>query len=158
MTEYRLKSRDNSRTPMQWDDSPHAGFSTAEPWIPLHKNYATLNAAVQARDPASVYAYWSAVLDLRKQYVDILVYGSFELVDPENPDVFAFARSGATPSQRAVVVLNFRPREVNWTLPRKATSGPARVALSNYPTRIGSKLLEAASVVLGPFEALICFT
>lgn len=146
---------------MQWDDSPHAGFSTAEPWIPVHKDYATLNAAQQAEDPASVYAYWSTILEFRRRYVDILVYGSFELVDSENEEVFAFVRSPAATSrlsQQALVVLNFRPHEVRWTLPQKVLSGPGHMVLSNYPGRIGSKLIDSASVLLGPLEALICVT
>jgi glycosidase len=78
---------------MQWDDSPNAGFSIiVEPWIPVHKNYATLNAALQAKNPASVYSYWLTMLGVRRKYADILVYPyrSFELVDPENRDVFCF--------------------------------------------------------------------
>ncbi|KAL2824708.1 glycoside hydrolase superfamily [Aspergillus pseudoustus] len=156
LAEYRLKSRDNSRTPMQWDDSPNAGFSTAEPWIPLHRDYATLNAALQAKDPASVYSYWSAIFNLRKQYADILVYGSFRLIDAQNPTVFAFVRSGAVTSQQALVVLNFGPHAVSWTLPKNVLLGAGHVILSNCPARIGTKLIEPASVSLGAFEALIC--
>jgi glycosidase len=118
---------------MPWDDSPNAGFSTAEPWIPVHKDYATLNAALQAKDPASVYSYWSAILDLRKQYADLLVYGSFRLVDAENPNVFAFVRSGSATSQEALVVLNFGPHAVSWTLPQKVLSGAGHVILSKLP-------------------------
>ncbi|KAE8331405.1 glycoside hydrolase superfamily [Aspergillus sergii] len=158
LVEYRLKSRDNSRTPMQWDDSPNAGFSTAEPWIPVHGDYATLNAALQAEDPASVYSYWSMMLGLRKQYADILVYGSFRLVDAENPNVFAFVRSGSATSQKALVLLNFGPHVVRWTLPPKVLSEAAYVTLSNYPARIGTKLTESAPVSLGAFEALLCLS
>ncbi|GFF81241.1 alpha-glucosidase [Aspergillus lentulus] len=156
LAEYRLKSRDNSRTPMLWDDSPNAGFSTAEPWIPVHEDYATLNAALQVKDPASVYSYWSAVLDVRKKYADVLVYGSFRLVDAENSDVFAFVRSSAATPQQALIVLNFGPHAVSWTLPKNVLSGAGHVILSNYHARIGTKLIESASVSLGGFEALIC--
>ncbi|KAL2827988.1 glycoside hydrolase superfamily [Aspergillus cavernicola] len=160
LTEYRLKSRDNSRTPMQWDDSLNAGFSTAKPWIPVHKDYATLNAAAQVKDPGSVYWYWSKILEFRKLYSDTLVYGSFALVEAENRDVFAFVRSPSARSQlppQALIVLNFRPYEVSWTLPPKVISNPRHVVLSNYPERIGSKLTESGSISLGPMEALVCF-
>jgi glycosidase len=140
---------------MQWDESPNAGFSTAEPWIPLHSDYATLNAALQAKDPASVYSYWSAMLKVRKQYADILVYGSFELVDVENPDVFAFLRLGAVAPQQALVVLKFCAHEVSWSLPLNVLSGAAHVILSNYPGRIETKLIEVTPLSLRPFEALI---
>lgn len=141
---------------MLWDDSPNAGFSTAEPWIPVHEDYATLNAALQVKDPASVYSYWSAVLDVRKKYADVLVYGSFRLVDAENSDVFAFVRSSAATPQQALIVLNFGPHAVSWTLPKNVLSGAGHVILSNYHARIGTKLIESASVSLGGFEALIC--
>ncbi|KAL2855737.1 glycoside hydrolase superfamily [Aspergillus pseudodeflectus] len=158
LAEYRLKSRDNSRTPMQWDDSPNAGFSVGTPWIPVQSNYTTLNAAAQARDPGSVYWYWSRMLALRKEYLDTLVYGSFALVDPDNREVFAFVRapsSGSSCRLRALIVLNFRPDEVSWTVPPKAISSPGRVVLSNYPERAGTALEPLGSVVLRPMEAIV---
>jgi glycosidase len=158
LAEYRLKSRDNSRTPMQWDDSPNAGFSVGTPWIPVQSNYTTLNAAAQARDPGSVYWYWSRMLALRKEYLDTLVYGSFALVDPDNREVFAFVRSPSAGSPcrlRALIVLNFRPDEVSWTVPPKAISSPGRVVLSNYPERAGTALEPLGSVVLRPMEAIV---
>ncbi|KAL2816230.1 glycoside hydrolase superfamily [Aspergillus cavernicola] len=157
--EYRLKSRDNSRTPMPWDESPNAGFSVAQPWIPVHGDHlATINAAAQVKDPSSAFWYWAKVLRLRKQYPEVFIYGSFALVSPEHEDVFAYTRTPLSPSGRegALIVLNFRPYEVSWSVPPKLLlSNPGEIVLSNYPSRAGSQLNETTSISLGPLEALV---
>jgi len=112
---YQMKSRDNARTPMQWDDSPQAGFtSSSKPWMRLHDNYKTVNAAAQVDDPTSVYHCWRQVLEKRKAHKDIFVYGDFDLVDQPNEKVFAYKRIAAD-GQTALVVSNFTDGEVKWS-------------------------------------------
>ncbi|BAE65811.1 unnamed protein product [Aspergillus oryzae RIB40] len=152
LAEYRLKSRDNARTPMQWDDSPNAGFSSVRPWLPVHDDYQSLNALDQVNDKESVYHYWASVLRLRKAYPDVLVYGSFELLSPEHPDLFVYARMAS--SGRAVIVTNFRPHEVTWSVPEKAFNSSGDVALSSYPGRTSHSLLQP-TVTIKPFEAFV---
>lgn len=153
LAQYRLKSRDNARTPMQWDASAHAGFSTSEPWISIHDDYKTWNAAAQMNDKNSPYHYWSRVLGLRKAYTEIFVYGSFELICPEHPDVFVYARQGST--GRAVIVLNFRPKKVCWTVPENVAQAAATgtTVLSNY--NLDEPRSLEADMVLRPLEALV---
>ncbi|KAK6541352.1 hypothetical protein TWF694_007166 [Orbilia ellipsospora] len=114
--EYQKKARDNSRTPMQWSDSPHGGFmdaeGTAEPWIKTNPSYKIINAAQQEGDPESPLAFWQNVLRLRKEYVDLFVYGKFELVNDtlNDEEIFAYRRSYG--KEEAVVVLNWSAKEV----------------------------------------------
>jgi glycosidase len=112
---YQMKSRDNARTPMQWDDSPQAGFTTSsKPWMRVHDNYTTVNAASQVDDPTSVYHCWRQVLEKRKALKDVFVYGNFDLVDQPNEKVFAYKRV-ADDGQIALVVCNFTDAEVKWS-------------------------------------------
>lgn len=154
LREYRLKGRDNARTPMQWDTSPNAGFSTSDPWIPVHEDFHTLNAAMQVKDPESAYHYWSRVLSLRKKFKDIIVYGSFALVSPEHPEVFAYVRRSE--DGNALVVCNFSPRPVQWTVPEDVSDllKEGRVVLSNYSPSCDG-LRAGQSVTLRPLEAFL---
>ncbi|PID54567.1 MAG: glucohydrolase [Micrococcales bacterium] len=85
------RSRDHARTPMQWDDSPNAGFSTGTPWLPVNPNYLDINAQLQTEDPHSVFAHYQALIRLRHTY-PVLVEGDFTLLLPEHPTVFAYTR------------------------------------------------------------------
>lgn len=141
---------------MQWDDSSHAGFSTAEPWISVHDDYKTLNAAKQIGSKESVYQYWASVLRLRKEFPDLLVYGRFELMSGDDADVFSYTRTSSSSPGRAVVVANFRPRAVKWTIPQGLieSSPSGKIALSNYPTRVHHSFSDKA-MSLEPLEAFI---
>jgi glycosidase len=153
LAEYRSKSRDNARTPIQWDDSTNAGFSTGVPWIPVHEDYPAWNAAAQIADQGSIYHYWARVLHLRKQYPDIFVYGSFGLVSSDDSEIFAYARH--CPTGTALVVLNFEPREVSWTMPQNLFAGlGSEVVLSNYP-RGKVSTIGGESITLAPLEAFV---
>lgn len=138
---------------MQWDSATNAGFSTATPWIPVHEDYSTWNAASQVADPGSVYHYWASVLRLRKTFPDILVYGSFELVSRDDLEVFAYTRHSST--GMALVVLNFVPREVSWTMPKGLFRGQAtEVVLSSY-TRAKASFISGETITLAPLEAFV---
>ncbi|KAJ4864187.1 alpha amylase, catalytic domain-containing protein [Trichoderma breve] len=109
--EYQKKSRDNARTPMQWDATPQAGFtSSTTPWMRVNDNYKDVNAASQTGNPQSVYHTYRQVLQLRKKYMDIFIYGSFQLVYKANERVFAYRRRSAT--EMALVMCNFSLDEV----------------------------------------------
>ncbi|KAI2732554.1 CAZyme family GH13 [Penicillium roqueforti] len=154
LAEYRKKSRDNGRTPMQWDASTYAGFSDAKPWISVHDDYPVWNASIQVDDQQSVYHYWSNVLRLRKEFPDVLVYGSFELISPENPDVFAYTRTSETGSL-ALAVINFRASEISWTIPEQVKKlwSSGSIALSNYPQN--KRSVVDSEIGLAPFEAFL---
>ena len=91
-----FKARDNARTPMQWDDSPNAGFTSGTPWIMVNPNYPTLNAAAQEADPDSVLQYFRRLIRLRREsrWKDAVVYNRFTLLDPEDEHIFAYLRPG----------------------------------------------------------------
>ncbi|GAB0135964.1 hypothetical protein EsDP_00004284 [Epichloe bromicola] len=112
--EYQKKSRDNARTPMQWDDSPQAGFTkSSTPWMRVNDNYKQINAASQVKNPTSVFHTYRRVLEKRKEHKDLFVYGNFELVDEANDKIFAYKRV-ASSGEAALVVCNFCKDVVAW--------------------------------------------
>jgi oligo-1,6-glucosidase len=139
----KISSRDNGRTPMQWDSSQHAGFSKGKPWLPVNGNYPAVNAAVQDKDSASILNYFRRMIRLRKHH-EIMIYGKFKLMDAANPDVFAFTREWA--GQTWLVMLNFRDHAV------KSQTGfdlsKAEVLIHNYQR-------PSANGELHPYEAVI---
>ena len=99
-----FKSRDNARTPMQWDTSKHAGFTAATPWIAVNPNYTQINAKAQTADQNSVFHYYKKLITLRKQH-PIIVYGSYELLLKESEQIFAYTRT--LEQEKLLVVCNF---------------------------------------------------
>ena len=87
----RARARDNARSPMQWDDSPNAGFTTGTPWFPVNPNYRSINAASQVDDPGSVFHHYRALIALRHDEPTV-VYGDFTMLLPEDPQVYGFTR------------------------------------------------------------------
>ena len=104
MTALALKGRDHARTPMQWDASPHAGFTTGEPWLPVNPNHVEINVVAAEQDPSSVLAHYRALIALRHSH-PLVVDGRFELLLPEHPALWAFERRGDG-GHRLVVLAN----------------------------------------------------
>jgi len=88
----RAKGRDNARTPMQWDDSPHAGFTTGKPWLPVNPNYVSINAEAARADPDSVFHHYRRLIELRRTE-PVVPFGSFTMLLPDHEQVYAFTRS-----------------------------------------------------------------
>ncbi|KFZ01024.1 hypothetical protein V501_10273 [Pseudogymnoascus sp. VKM F-4519 (FW-2642)] len=159
MQEYRIKSRDNARTPMQWNKSAHAGFTTGEkPWINVHGDYETWNAEAQVSQPDSVYHYWAELLKLRLKLKDVFVYGDFIPVGTAHEDVFAYMRSTSDSKGAALVVTNFRAESVSWKVPAEVEpfASEGHKVIGNYetvPTVSGGDTIE-----LRPFEAVVYWT
>lgn len=111
LRELQLKSRDHGRLPMQWDSSPNAGFTVASatPWMTINKDYTKWNVASQIDDPQSIMAYWKQMIALRKEYSDLLVYGSYTPMEESETGemVLGYERSWSQTDQKAVVLLNF---------------------------------------------------
>ena len=112
----RTTSKDNARTPVQWDDEPNAGFCPqgVKPWIKVHDNYE-VNVAAAQKDPDSILAMWKQMLRLRKQYRDVLVYGSFEIYNMEDLNVFTYVKSFE--DTKILVALNFSSEEQDLEIP-----------------------------------------
>lgn len=143
------KSRDNSRTPVQWDDSPHAGFTTGEPWIEVASNYPEVNAAAAVADPDSVFHHYRRLIELRK--ADPLVTtGRYELLDREHPSVYAYLRRGD--GEALLVVNNFYADPVIWQVPAEVGQwADTELVLGNYP----DPEFGDGSVALRPYESVV---
>ncbi len=146
------KSRDNARTPMQWDDSPQAGFTTGTPWIFVNPNYREINAREQMARKDSVFHYYQKLIALRRQH-EIIVYGDYELLLPDSEEVYAYLRTWE--GQTLLVVCNFTDREADWDLPETLSKKEGLVLISNYGrTEISDALplapYECAAVLYEP--------
>ncbi|QIO24449.1 alpha-glucosidase [Haloarcula sp. JP-L23] len=143
--------RDNARTPMQWDDSEHAGFTDGEPWIDCNSNYETVNVERARANEDSVWHYYRDLIELREEH-DVLVYGEFSLLCPEDPSVFAYTRT--LDEERGLVVLNFEAEPVEFEVPEGVELDGLELAIANadVPTT------PRPSFELGPYEARVYLT
>lgn len=139
------KSRDNARTPVQWNTSANAGFTQGTPWIRVNPNYKEINAQSQINDPDSVFACYKTLIRLRKQY-DVIVDGTFELLLPEDKSFFAYARENK--SEKLFVVCNFYEETTECPLEEKWEE--MKLLYSNYE-------VEKSSGIYRPYEARIYF-
>ena len=133
-------SRDNARTPMQWDDSANAGFTTGTPWIKVNSNYPKVNAKQEVSDPDSVFSYYKKLIRLRHEN-EIIVYGDYKLLAPENEALFIYTRMLGT--QRLMVLCNFTEKEV--PIPAEVTEqipADAQLLIGNY-SKQKEKMLQA---------------
>ena len=143
----RVHSRDNARTPMQWDASTHGGFTTAKPWLSVNPNHTRINAAAQVGDPDSVFSHYRKLIALRKQY-DVIAYGDFAPLDEMHPSVLAYTRQ--LDGEQLVVVNNFYRTEADWTCPINLDGFTC--LLSNYPDAAVQTKLH-----LRPYESLVLY-
>lgn len=136
-------SRENSRTPFQWDNSENAGFTKGKPWLKVHPNFTEINAEAQEKDGNSILNYFKKLVQLRKKEL-ILTYGSFEIIDKENPSVFAYLRT--LNDRKILIILNFSEKKsiINTSL----DVSNAKVMLSNYNAISFQKTLQ-------PYEAIV---
>ncbi|MGG4553237.1 alpha,alpha-phosphotrehalase [Paenibacillus humicus] len=145
----RVRSRDNSRLPMLWDDSDQAGFTTGTPWIKIDERYPLINAKSQVEDPESIYHHYRRLIELRKK-LPVLTDGMYERLDEGHPRVYAYARKNA--EQILVVISNFSREEVQFELPGKFTanlSAARSIELVQGNTKDTPEL--AASIKLPPY-------
>ncbi|MBQ7230392.1 MAG: alpha-glucosidase [Oscillospiraceae bacterium] len=144
MNSIWARGRDNARTPMQWTPGWHAGFTTGTPWLPVNGNCVEINAQDALEDPFSVFYYYKCLIELRKA-LPVFRFGSFELVDADNEQVFAYTRD--MDGQHMLVVCNFTGEEVAWEIPEAYRDG--QILLTNYePTPGILKPYEAAMILI----------
>ena len=142
MSALKAISRDNARTPMQWNSKPNAGFTTGEPWIQVNPNYLQINAEAAVADENSVYYYYQKLIALRKSY-DIIIDGIFEGLLEDSEEIYAYTRTLG--NQKLVVACNFSDREVFCDLFDHAEDG--KELISNYEYHKNG--------VLKPYEARV---
>lgn len=122
-------SRDNTRTPMQWDNSNNAGFTTGQPWIKVNSNFEEINVKNELEDPASILNYYKAVIALRKNN-EVLVYGDFEELNKENREIYSYIRT--LNGERMLIIINFFGGEPVFKLPEDIEIKNAQLLLVNY--------------------------
>ena len=135
MASLYARSRDNARTPMQWDASPHGGFTTGTPWLTENPNYHEINATAALADPDSIFHYYRRLIALRKTY-PVFVHGDFTLLEPDHPSLFVYRRR--LERQSLLVICNYGGGETAWSLP--AGWDDAQCLISNYPDRLPGRL------------------
>jgi oligo-1,6-glucosidase len=140
-----LKARDNARTPMQWSNQTHGGFTHGEPWMAVNPNHQDINAKEQLSRPDSVFHYYKQLIVLRKKY-DIITTGNYTLLDENNPSVFAYLRT--TDEEVLWVLCNFANQTVDYVRPDCIQEQVSTILISNYSD--SAKLTQ-----LRPYETLV---
>lgn len=141
----RYKSRDNSRTPMQWDAGKNAGFSEGEPWIMVNPNYREINAAEQLSRPDSVFRFYQELIRLRHTH-KLIVYGSYDLILPEDRQLFAYTRTLG--DQRLLCVVNLSDEPA-------ACEVPEEFAAAQKLIEVGQPSISGGRAELAPWDAFV---
>lgn len=140
-----VHSRDNSRTPMQWDDSINAGFTTGTPWIQTADNYTEINVKNSLEDKDSIFYYYQKLIQLRKNY-DVIAYGDIKPLLREDKRVFVYERNYK--GQKLIVICNFYPTTYEIELPYDLSN--YKCILNNYKNEA-----KAKKIALKPYETLV---
>ncbi|MCG8539941.1 MAG: alpha-glucosidase [Clostridia bacterium] len=143
---YR-NGRDNARTPVHWDDSENAGFTTGIPWIKVNPNYKEVNVKQALANKDSIFYYYKRLIELRKEH-EVIVYGRFKEYYKESEQVYCYGRE--LDGKRLLVVLNFKKEEVDFEIPLELRETHKEILISNYrDVKMGD------SFTLRPFEAIV---
>ncbi|GAA2541212.1 alpha-glucosidase [Winogradskya consettensis] len=144
LTVLRARSRDNARTPMQWDASPNGGFTTGTPWLAANPNHVEINAAAATKDPDSVYHFYRRLIELRHEEPAV-IYGDFTMLMPEDERLYAFTRRHGT--TELLVIGNFTGQPARAEIPDADAWSAAELLLTNAPAPTG--------LLLEPWQAVI---
>ncbi|WP_442601969.1 glycoside hydrolase family 13 protein [Paenibacillus sp. KN14-4R] len=142
------KGRDNARTPMQWDASEHAGFTSGTPWLKVNPSYEEINVSAALQDPNSVFYHYQKLIQLRKQ-VPIVVHGKYALILEDHPEIFAYTREYE--GKRLLVVANFYGNTPSVDLPEHVQGANWTQLLSNYEDSAAAP----EQLQLRPYEAVV---
>lgn len=146
MEVLNYSSRENGRTPMQWDDSGNAGFTTGNPWKKVNPNFKEINVAQQDKDPNSVLNHFRKMVKVRKDN-KVLVYGDYQLIQAEHPEIYVYTR--ILGDKKMLVLLNFTPQDANITL--SEINNRKETLINNYETLD----ITNEKVMLKPYQAVI---
>ena len=143
-------TRDNARTPFQWDDSENAGFTSGNPWLLINPKYKHINLAEQINNSDSVFNFYKELISLRKnpEYESTLVYGEFAPYKPEQKNLLAYSRVG---EKSVMVIANYQKDAQTLSLPSKIK----KVLLSNTSKTLDNSSSNSTEIVLSPYELLI---
>lgn len=148
MQSLYMKSRDNARTPMQWSDAPSAGFTEGRPWMKVNPNYQTINVLNDLKNKNSVFYHYQQLIRLRKDN-ETIVYGKYNLLNPDNRHVYAYER--VSNDERLLIVCNFYKTERKFSYQVPPNCKNVDILLSSYADT-GNYL---AHIHLRPYEAVI---
>lgn len=143
------RSRDNARTPMQWDDSENAGFTSGTPWINVNPNYPRVNVEQALADPNSVFYYYQRLIELRQEY-PVIVYGIYDLILDDHEQIYAFTRTSE--DGQLLVILNFSKETPIFELPAAISFKDKELLISNYEVDPAE---EIDQFTLRPYEARV---
>ena len=146
LKKLNLLSRDNGRTPMQWDDTNNAGFSSETPWLPVHENHTTVNVATQQNDHNSVLNHFRKMVALRKENL-LLVYGEYEIIKEEHPTIYAYSRT--LDDEQMKILLNFS--ELTSKINLSNLVQIKEVLINNY----NELLIDKNTITLQPYQAVV---
>ncbi|AVP45118.1 MULTISPECIES: alpha,alpha-phosphotrehalase [Bacillus cereus group] len=146
----KQKSRDNSRTPMQWNEKMNSGFTTSTPWISAAENFKEINVEKALEDKESVFYHYKKLIQLRKTY-DVITEGEYAILDKNDPKIWAYTRT--TESEVLLVINNFYGEEITYSVPAhvQLEGMKQEVLLSNY--KDASK--DIAKLNLRPYESIV---
>lgn len=142
ITSINAKGRDNARTPMQWDNSASAGFTTGKPWLHVNPNYSSINVSQNLANANSIFYTYQRLIQLRQQH-PIIVWGDFELIEHTAEDVFAYYRMYE--GETWLIVANMSEQEHSFAVDREVRE----MIISNYPRTN----IQVKQQVLQPYEA-----
>lgn len=146
MNSIYKKGRDNGRTPMQWDDSENAGFTTGKPWLSINENYKEINAKKSLEDKNSVFYHYKKLIEIRKAN-ETIIYGDYKLLCEDDKNIFAYTRE--LNGDKILVVCNFYEKEVEFKYDKEFKN--AEILLSNY----NDSSLAIDKLKLRPYEAIM---
>ncbi len=146
MNSIYKKGRDNARTPMQWDDSENAGFTTGKPWLSINENYKEINAKKSLEDKNSVFYHYKKLIEIRKSN-ETIIYGDYKLLCEDDKNIFAYVRE--LNGDKILVVCNFYEKEVEFKYDKDFKN--AEILLSNYV----DSSLSIDKLKLRPYEAIM---
>ena len=148
------KGRDNARTPMQWDGSANAGFTTGSPWLQVNKNYTEINVENSIKDPNSIFHYYQKLIQLRKDYL-IIVYGTFHLLHEQDNKIYVYTRT--LDNEQLLVISNWSCEIMEFTLEPSSVvfieSKSVNLLISNY--EVIEKETNYKSLLLKPYEVRV---
>lgn len=148
MESIYVKGRDNARTPFQWDDSEHGGFTAGTPWIQVNPNYTEINARQAVADENSIYHYYRELIQLRKEH-PLIVHGRYDILVPEDESIYVYTRT--LESQKLLVLLNFSDEEQGFAVPVELQGKKNEILISNYEAGEG----YGSVISLRPYEAIV---
>ena len=149
LQKIHAQSRDNARTPVQWDASENAGFSSGIPWIKVNPNYTAINAKQALADPQSIFYYYQKLIRLRKDN-PIIVYGRYDLILESHREIYAFTRT--LEDDRLLVILNFTKNKPVFALPSSVPFSDNELLIGNYTA---DPIEDIRLLTLRPYEARV---